>query len=265
MNKKKIIAIILIIIAVAIWRYIAASNVEMPNVIGDTLEDETDTVVLIPESETEISENTYSSSSGKFDYSSVPQFSGEPYVIVNNNVPFTFSEIKNTKKAYERYSALDNLGRCGPAVANVCRDTMPTEKRGEIGEVKPSGWRYNGKSNNKKYDFVDGLYLYNRCHLVGYQLTAENANSRNLITGTRYLNVQGMLPFENMVADYVKETNHHVLYRVTPIFVGNELVVRGVLMEAQSVEDSDIQFCVYCYNIQPGVRINYSTGQNSLK
>ena len=155
---------------------------------------------------------------------------------------------------------MDALGRCGVAYANVCLETMPTEKRGSISEVKPTGW------HSVKYDNVDGKSLYNRCHLIGYQLTAENANQQNLITGTRYLNVDGMLPFENMVADYVKETDNHVLYRVTPIFTGDNLVADGVLMEGYSVEDEGdgICFCVYAYNVQPGITIDYATGDSWL-
>ena len=187
----------------------------------------------------------------------VPEYSGEPYVVLNDNVPdFTDDELTTTP--FEIYSDLDVLGRCGVAYANICEELMPTEKRGAIGSVKPTGWQVS------KYDFVDGKYLYNRCHLIGYQLTAENANSQNLITGTRYLNVTGMLPFENMVADYVKETNNHVLYRVTPLFDGEDLVAKGVLMEAWSVEDGGEGVCfnVYCYNVQPGVTIDYATGDN---
>ena len=188
---------------------------------------------------------------------SIPAYSGQAYVAVNGNRPF-FTETEYTETSYETYSPLDSLGRCGPAEANVGQDLMPTEKRGAIGSVKPTGWQVS------KYDFVDGKYLYNRCHLIGYQLTAENANSQNLITGTRYLNVTGMLPFENMVADYVKETNNHVLYRVTPLFDGEDLVAKGVLMEAWSVEDGGEGVCfnVYCYNVQPGVTIDYATGDN---
>ena len=191
--------------------------------------------------------------------SSIPAYSGTPYVAVNDNVP-SFTDDDITLNAFENYSDLDSLGRCGVAYANVCQETMPTEKRGDISKVKPTGW------HSVKYDFVDGKSLYNRCHLIGYQLTAENANEKNLITGTRYMNTEGMLPFENMVADYVKETKNHVLYRVTPIFEGNNLVASGVLMEAQSVEDhgEGVSFCVYAYNVQPGVTINYATGDSSL-
>lgn len=191
--------------------------------------------------------------------SGIPAYTNKPYVVLNNNQPL-FAAADFTTKSFEKYSKLDSLGRCGTAFANVGKDTMPQEKRGSIGPVKPSGWQ------TAKYDFVDGKYLYNRCHLIGYQLTAENANERNLITGTRYLNVQGMLPFENMVADYVRETGNHVLYRVTPIFKGNNLVAEGVQLEAQSVEDKGEGICfnVYCYNVQPGVVIDYATGRSSL-
>lgn len=194
----------------------------------------------------------------------IPEYNGEPYAILNNNIPeFDKSE---SSSVFETYSDFDSLGRCGVAYANICKQLMPTEERGEIGAVKPSGWNYNGKSNNHKYDFVDGKYIYNRCHLIGFQLAGENANEKNLITGTRYMNVDGMLPFENMVADHIKEEGGHVLYRVTPVFVDNELVCRGVQIEAYSVEDSgeDICFNVFCFNVQPGVTINYLTGENYL-
>ena len=194
-----------------------------------------------------------------FNAADVPAYSGEPYTAVNNNEPY-FTSDDLTTEAFENYSELDTIGRCGVAYANVCLETMPTEKRGSISEVKPTGW------HSVKYDNVDGKSLYNRCHLIGYQLTAENANQQNLITGTRYLNVDGMLPFENMVADYVKETDNHVLYRVTPIFTGDNLVADGVLMEGYSVEDEGdgICFCVYAYNVQPGITIDYATGDSWL-
>lgn len=194
-----------------------------------------------------------------FNAADVPAYSGEPYTAVNNNEPY-FTSDNLTTEAFENYSELDALGRCGVAYANVCLETMPTEKRGSISEVKPTGW------HSVKYDNVDGKSLYNRCHLIGYQLTAENANQQNLITGTRYLNVDGMLPFENMVADYVKGTDNHVLYRVTPIFTGDNLVADGVLMEGYSVEDEGdgICFCVYAYNVQPGITIDYATGDSWL-
>ena len=195
----------------------------------------------------------------KITLNNLPAYSGEAYVELNNNLP-GFKKSELTKKAFEKYSKLDDLGRCCVAYANVCTETMPTEERGAIGMVKPTGWQ------TVKYDNVDGKYLYNRCHLIGYQLTAENANEKNLITGTRYLNVEGMLPFENMVADYVEETDNHVLYRVTPIFKGDNLLASGVQMEAYSVEDKGKGICfnVYCYNVQPGITIDYTDGSSKL-
>lgn len=195
----------------------------------------------------------------KITLNNLPVYSGEAYVELNDNVP-SFSKKDMTSKAFEKYSKLDDLGRCGAAYANVCRETMPTEERGNIGMIKPSGW------HTVKYDNVEGKYLYNRCHLIGYQLTAENANEKNLITGTRYLNVEGMLPFENLVADYVEETDNHVLYRVTPIFKGDNLLASGVQIEAYSVEDKGkgVSFNVYCYNVQPGITIDYTNGDSKL-
>ena len=192
-----------------------------------------------------------------FSLREIPAYSGTPYTEVNGNQPY-FTEEELTTQAFETYSELDSLGRCGVAYANVGQDLMPTEPRGEIGAVKPTGWHL------VKYDNVDGKYLYNRCHLIAYMLAAENANPQNLITGTRYLNVQGMLPFETKVCDYVKNTGNHVLYRVTPIFDGDNLLADGVLMEAYSVEDAGegISFCVFAYNVQPGIGIDYATGDN---
>ena len=189
----------------------------------------------------------------------IPAYSGTPYVVIDDNEP-DFTEDELTDQSYESYSDLDELGRCGVASSNIGTDLMPSGKRGKIGQVKPSGWQ------TIKFDNVDGKYLYNRCHLIGYQLTAENANEKNLITGTRYLNVDGMLPFENMVADYIKETGNHVLYRVTPVFSGDNLVASGVQMEAKSVEDNGdgILFNVYCFNAQPGIAIDYATGNSHL-
>lgn len=189
----------------------------------------------------------------------IPAYDGKAYVAVNNNEPF-FTDSDMTTTAFENYSDLDSLGRCGVAYANICRDIMPTEQRGKIGMIKPSGW------HTVKYDVIKDRYLYNRCHLIGYQLAGENANPKNLITGTRYLNVEGMLPFENLVADYVNNTGNHVLYRVTPMFSGSNLVANGVLIEAKSVEDNGggILFNVYCYNVQPGVGINYENGDSWL-
>lgn len=193
----------------------------------------------------------------KLTLENIPKYSGNPYVELNGNVPY-FTEDDYSYESYEYYGELDYLGRCTEALALVGKDIMPTEERGKIGQVKPSGWQI------AKYDWIDGKYLYNRCHLIGFQLTGENANEKNLITGTRYLNVDGMLPFENMVAEYVKDTNNHVLYRVTPIFNENNLLADGVVMEALSMEDNGEGICfnVYCYNVQPGVSIDYSTGKS---
>lgn len=208
-------------------------------------------------------ENTKTSTSAKHEnsinLSNIPEFSGKPYIIINNNKPY-FSDIDLKPKTFEKYSELDYLGRCGKAYACLSKETMPKEKRRNIGNVKPSGWQ------TIKYDNIDGKYLYNRCHLIGWQLSAENANYKNLITGTRYLNTKGMLPFENMVADYIKETDNHILYRITPIFKDDNLIANGVLMEAKSVEDNGngIEFCVYCYNVQPNITIDYKNG-NSKK
>ena len=190
---------------------------------------------------------------------SIPEYSGRAFVALNDNVP-SFKESELTTEGYEYFSELDSLGRCGVTMASIGQELMPTEKRESISHVYPSGWV------NVPYSFVDGEYLYNRCHLIGFQLTGENDNKQNLITGTRYMNTEGMLPFENMVADYVKETGNHVLYRVTPIFAGEELVARGVQIEAYSVEDSGEGICfnVYCYNVQPGVIIDYATGESRI-
>ena len=185
----------------------------------------------------------------------IPDYSGDLYIPINGNVPY-FSKDELTTATFEYYSDLDSLGRCGSAYANLSKDTMPTSERESISKVKPSGW------NNKKYDNVDGGWLYNRSHLIGFQLAGENANEENLITGTRYFNVEGMLPFENMVADYIKETDNHVLYRVTPIYHDNDLVAKGVLIEAKSVEDDHIEFCVFVYNVQPDIEIDYATGES---
>ena len=190
----------------------------------------------------------------------IPEYSGMPYAVINGNIPF-FEEKDYKTKSFEKYSLLDGLGRCGVAYACVGRDLMPTEERQPIGNIKPTGW------NQAKYEgIVDSSppYLYNRCHLIAYCLTGENANERNLITGTRYMNVLGMLPFEEKVAKYLDENDNHVIYRATPIFEGNNLLASGVLLEAYSVEDKGkgICFCVYCYNVQPGIEIDYSVGSS---
>lgn len=193
--------------------------------------------------------------------SDIPAYNGQNFIIINNNMP-DFSDNELTTESFESYSDFDSLGRCQTACANVCLEIMPTEKRGDIGMIKPSGWhtvKYNG--------IVDGNYLYNRCHLIGYQLSSENANEKNLITGTRWFNVQGMLPFEDAVANCVKKNNIHVLYRVTPVFDGDDLVAKGVHMEAKSAEDNGALICfnIFVYNIQPGIEIDYTTGESSLK
>ena len=189
----------------------------------------------------------------------IPEYAGTPYVEINHNVP-EFSETDYQSESFESYSPLDALGRCQTAFANIGENLMPTEERGSIGQVKPAGW------HTVKYDIIDGKYLYNRCHLIGFQLTGENANEKNLITGTRYMNTEGMLPFENMVADYIKETGNHVLYRVTPVYTGDNLIADGLQLEASSVEDSGeaIQFNVFVYNVQPGIDIDYSDGSSKL-
>lgn len=240
---KKIVGIITAILVVISGGLAALSSLTEQNFLDKWLNEE-----YLQSSELE----NYHLEASSFSLEDVPEFDGTtPYVILNGNVP-DFQE--TTSEVFEEYSDLDVLGRCGAAYANVCKELMPTEERGSIGMIRPTGW------HTVKYSFIDGLYLYNRCHLIGYQLAGENANERNLITGTRYLNVEGMLPFENLVADYVKNTGNHVLYRVTPIYEGNNLVASGVQMEAKSVEDDAIQFNVYCYNSQPGITIDYETG-----
>lgn len=189
----------------------------------------------------------------------IPAYAGEPYVTLNQNLP-SFPDTDKTTVAFERYSPLDELGRCGAAYANIGIELMPTEERGEIGMIKPTGW------HTVRYDCVEGKYLYNRCHLIAYMLTGENANEENLITGTRYLNTTGMLPFERTVASYIEETGNHVLYRATPIFEGDDLLARGVELEAYSVEDegAGVTFHVFIYNVQPQVELDYATGDSWL-
>jgi len=195
-----------------------------------------------------------------YDIGEIPPYNGQNYIIINNNKP-NFEESDYTETSFEKYSDLDYLGRAKTAFANVSKETMPIEKRGSIGMIKPSGW------HTVKYDIVDGKYLYNRCHLIGYQLTGENANEKNLITCTRQMNTKGMLQFENQVADYIKETNNHVLYRVTPIYEDNNLVTTGVQIEASSVEDKgkSISFNVFVYNVQDGIEIDYTNGESKLQ
>lgn len=220
-------------------------------------ETQTDDTQMSSEEAASLAEAHIDTALEAFASETIPEYSGNPYVELNGNLPyFTDEELSTT--AFELYSELDSLGRCGACYANVCKEIMPTEERGSIGMVKPTGW------HTVKYDCITDRYLYNRCHLIGYQLAGENANEKNLITGTRYLNVDGMLPFENEVADYVNDTDNHVLYRVTPVFSGNNLLASGVIIEAKSVEDNGagVQFNVYCYNVQPEISIDYTDGQS---
>ena len=242
-NKKlniwQYIFAIVILIFISIYGYINQKN-ESTNLVNNYSENNQNTI---------------------FDLATIPKYSESPYIEINNNIPYFTEEDYNTE-AFEKYSELDVLGRCGVAIANICKETMPPKdaKREEIGAVKPTGWV------QKRYDnLIKDKYLYNRCHLIGWQLAGENANKNNLITGTRYLNTEGMLLFENKVAEYIdKNENNHVLYRVTPIFEGNNLLASGVEMEAWSVEDSGkgVHFNVYCYNVQPGINIDYATGES---
>ena len=217
-------------------------------------------IVLYNKYETEIKNFMYSNAYKSYSIEEIPAYNGENYVVINNNEP-SFTENDLSTESFETYSSQDALGRSGKAYANIGIDLMPTEERGSIGSIKPTGW------HTVKYDIVDGKYLYNRCHLIGHQLSGENANPENLITCTRQMNVEGMLPFENEIADYVKSTKNHVLYRVTPIYEGANLLVSGVQMEALSVEDNGkgIKFNIYVYNVQDGININYSDGESSLK
>lgn len=237
-NKKQqkiIISVILAIIVVLVgWFGLDWNNISNEFNVGDTNSISTTTEL-------------------SFSLDDIPDYNGSPYVVINNNIP-DFDTSDYTTTSFEKYSDLDYLGRCGVAYACIGKDIMPTEEREDL-DYEPTGWiqaRY------------DGEYLYNRCHLIGFQLTGENDNERNLMTGTRYLNIEGMLDFENEVADYVAETNNHVLYRVTPVFEGENLLASGVQMEAYSVEDNGngIEFNVYCYNVQPNVEIDYATGNS---
>lgn len=204
-----------------------------------------------------ISEDAAGEEADTFSPDLVPPYSDSPSVIIHGNVPY-FTADELVTDSYENFSTPDSLGRCGPAEACLGEDLMPSQPRGSIGMVRPTGW------HTVKYDGIDGNYLYNRCHLIAYELSGENANPENLITGTRYMNVEGMLPYENETAEFIRSTGFHVLYRVTPVFEGDDLVARGVLMEAESVEDggTGLSFCVFCYNVQPGVAIDYSDGSS---
>jgi DNA-entry nuclease len=241
---------------------ITSENDVQEESVSESMESSIETDSSTTEYETADTTEQYlygSTISTQFDINTIPTYTDTAYVEVNGNIPYFIDE-ELTTTPFENYSELDSLGRCGVAYANICKEIMPTDERGKIGEVKPTGWHL------VKYDIVDGNYLYNRCHLIGYQLAGENANVQNLITGTRYLNVTGMLPFEDMVAKYVNETDNHVLYRITPIFSGDNLLADGVLMEAKSVEDNGEGICfnVFCYNVQPGITIDYATGDSTL-
>lgn len=280
MKKVKIIGIILaVFLGIGILGSLGDDNTQQPDnpsysdeqVIDENksnsesdLSDKTSTSTTTTTTATKQTSKTNSpvgSGSAKpVQFSSIPKYSGKPYVAINNNIP-NFSSAELTTKAYEKYSPLDSLGRCGVAIASCGKEIMPheNEERGSISSIKPSGW------NQAKYSGISGGYLWNRCHLIGWQLSAENANKQNLITGTRYMNTSGMLPFENMVADYIKETGNHVAYRVTPIYQGKNLVCSGVQIEAYSIEDSGDGICfnVYCFNVQPNITINYANGSSS--
>lgn len=238
---------------------IGCSSTSVSNGVGQTLNIIEQVTDSSNKNNIVLNNPTENSNESNIDINNIPAYSGNDYIVLNNNIP-NFSDSDLTTTSFEEYSLLDSLGRCGVAYANIGTDLMPTEERESISSVKPSGWQ------SIKYDIVEGKYLYNRSHLIGFQLTAENANKSNLITGTRYFNANLMLPYENMVADYIKETNNHVLYRVTPVFEGNNLVATGVQMEAKSVEDNGegIEFNVFVYNIQPGITIDYATGASAL-
>ena len=262
-NKKTIFGWI----AAAVLSLLLYGNINQTEEIKQSLESFTQTI-LPSASETEnqaaatpvpeqVITKTNLDEIPQVDLKKIPAYKDSPYYVINDNVPY-FTVSSEMTDSFEYYGDLDKLGRCTVVYANIGKDLMPTEERGNISAIKPTGWK------SVRYDFVDGQSLYNRCHLIGWQLTAENANEKNLITGTRYLNVEGMLPFENLIADYVKETGNHVMYRVTPIFEGNNLVASGVLMEGWSVEDNGEAVCfnVYAYNNQPRIEIDYATGDN---
>lgn len=260
MNKKQKNKIISAIIAVILILSVNYFRDSLPSLNGEKAKQEAKPAVTTEESSDTSSDTAGSEQTQVFDLGNIPEYSGSPYTVVNSNTPdFTSAELEKAKSSYKTFSNLDSLGRCGVAEASIGTDLLPTEKRGSIGMVKPSGWhtvRYD--------DLIPDKFLWNRAHLLSFCLSGENANSKNLITGTRYLNVEGMLPFEEKTVRYVENTGNHVLYRVTPVFQGNDLVARGVHMEAKSVEDngSGISFNVYCYNVQPGITIDYATGNS---
>jgi len=235
--------VLLTSIIVVVLTFIGVSSKDIEKILNDITKE--------PETKEEIK---------NYNFEDIPKYNGDDYVTINDNIP-NFDKKDINEKTFEKYSDLDKLGRCGTAYANLSKELMPTEERGSIGMIKPSGW------HTVKYDNVDGKYLYNRCHLIGYQLAGENANKKNLITCTRYTNATVMLKFENEVADYIDKTNNHVLYRVTPIFKEENLLATGIQMEALSVEDNGkgIKFNVFIYNVQEGIEIDYKTGKSKLK
>ena len=260
--EKIISTLIVIIFIIASWVINKQENNNTENQLNETniTTEQAQTIENVNTNTTQnLSSETQKENTGEnitYNLSKIPEYTDKIYTEINNNIPY-FEEKEHTTKAFENYSQLDNLKRCGVAYANICKEIMPTEKRGDISNVKPTGWK------QAKYD---GKFLYNRCHLIGYQLAGENSNELNLITGTNYFNVEGMLPFENKVAEYIeKNNNNHVLYRVTPDFKGDNKVASGVEMEAYSVEDNGhgVSFNVYVYNVQPGITINYQTGESS--
>lgn len=270
---KKKLSIILVVIAFVLLFIVGTINAPVsetdttkrPTVSQDKEKDENKNEQTKEEQEEVDEKETANTGVGNeqsviADSSAIEAYTGTAYVVINDNIP-SFRAEELTTKGYEKYSDLDNLGRCGVALASCGKEIMPKEgeKRGSISSVTPSGWV------QAKYQGVSGGYLYNRCHLIGWQLSAENANKKNLLTGTRYMNTEGMLVFENMVADYIKETGNHVAYRITPIYEGDNLVASGVQMEAYSIEDDGEGICfnVYCYNVQPGITIDYATGKSS--
>ncbi len=266
-NSKKSKSILISVILVVLFFIGVSNSTDSENQKGNEITSQLETTSsekitsddnFIPENPDEPT-STEKNSQDLVTLNNIPEFNGKAYIILNNNIPeFTASEI--TENAFESYASLDSLGRCGVAFACLGKETMPKSERGDIGMIKPSGW------HTQKYDCVDGKYLYNRCHLIGFQLSGENANEKNLITGTRYLNIKGMLPFENMVADYIKETSNHVMYRVTPIFEKDNLLCTGVQIEGYSVEDNGDGICfnVFAYNAQPSVKLNYKNGESYL-
>lgn len=249
MKKKRVYIIIILLIAFTLGKIEKTEPIKYVNWENPKDRNEENTIYTEETKETD-NQNQHNSIQ-------IPEYDGNIYIEINQNIPF-FTEEEKIPQSFENYSELDNLGRCGVAFACIGQDIMPTEKRGEIGMIKPAGW------HTVKYDCIEGKYLYNRCHLIAYMLSGENANEKNLITGTRYFNTEGMLPFESEVSDYVHKTGNHVLYRVTPYYTDDNLIANGVLMEAESIEDNGegVRFNVFVYNVQPGIKIDYKTGES---